>query len=672
MATIQRGQRWHPYAYSELSTSVPKSGELVVLSGTPNYGDYYVFVIGDGTSTVSSLVSGRQFCITYSYASVQSTVFSVGVQFGVIGAPNASVLMMPLIGDGTSTVEELVGDFATGVNSVVNYLAAFKEYDDAYLYALHEPCFYEGLPYRSLEADNINNTPDVSPTKWAPLAGSIDITGLDELNRADIDDDNDMVVVYSQTNSKNMKYPARYVNNKIVSSISAHGAYRGNGVLLSDGTGIVWGQAEGAFKMGMGLPVTDGTYLPPSAFQRPAGETGSLVSFEIYATCMCALYDNGNFYTAGFNASGNLGLGDTTTRTVLTKAAETVTEYRIPKNISNDHNQHALFIKKSDGYWYGTGYNGNGQLGLGDTTNRTSFTQLTTLGTTVREFWNLGATFGNAFAQLDNGSVYAAGYNGNGELGNGTTTNITTWTDISSYWGVTSANVIDVTGGFGFYSSSQNANSFVVMLIKATSSSAGGTVKTCGNNAYGQLGDGSTVQKTSPVTLSGSDVASVKVFGGGAGTVFALMTDGDLYGWGFNQYGNLGIGTVIDVTSPTSIMSNVSDVFGAEGGNTYQWITSNFAVKTSGALWATGSNAYGACGDGTQTNITTFKEVPFDYDHFGSVVDIVGLGYGNATYHYLFLTDKGKLLGSGYNGQNGISFTGATVSKSIITELLAW
>jgi alpha-tubulin suppressor-like RCC1 family protein len=110
------------------------------------------------------------------------------------------------------------------------------------------------------------------------------------------------------------------------------------------------------------------------------------------------------------------------------------------------------------------------------------------------------------------------------------------------------------------------------------------------------LGDNTTVSRSSPVqTISGgTNWKSVSATGG----VFAaIKTDGTLWAWGFNNFGNLGTNTTITQSSPVQTISggtNWRSVSGKNGGFA--------AIKTDGTLWLWGRGCYGGLGNNSTIN----------------------------------------------------------------------
>jgi alpha-tubulin suppressor-like RCC1 family protein len=131
-----------------------------------------------------------------------------------------------------------------------------------------------------------------------------------------------------------------------------------------------------------------------------------------------------------------------------------------------------------------------------------------------------------------------------------------------------------------------------------------GTLWTWGNNVCGQLGDCSVGPRLSPVREITSSSTWCRVSAGGGHTA-ALKTDGTLWSWGDNGFGQLGIGVGGAQSAP---------VREATASTTWCQVAAGFrhtaGVKTDGSLWAWGSNCCGTLGDGTTTNrLTPVREI---------------------------------------------------------------
>jgi alpha-tubulin suppressor-like RCC1 family protein len=181
---------------------------------------------------------------------------------------------------------------------------------------------------------------------------------------------------------------------------------------------------------------------------------------------------------------------------------------------------------------------------------------------------------------FNDGTLWTWGSNIYGQLGDGTTVSKTS--PVTTVAGGT--NWKQVTCGY-----------FRTAAIKSD-----GTLWTCGDNAAGQLGDGTTVGKSSPVTTVAGGTNWKQVACGVQHTA-AIKTDGSLWTWGRNIFGNLGDGTIVNNSSPATTVS---------GGTNWKQVACGVfctaAIKTDGTLWTWGRNDYGQLGDGT----TVSKSIP--------------------------------------------------------------
>ncbi len=174
----------------------------------------------------------------------------------------------------------------------------------------------------------------------------------------------------------------------------------------------------------------------------------------------------------------------------------------------------------------------------------------------------------HGLALKNDNTLWAWGVNHSGYLGDGTTTYravpVQTMTD-----------VVAINGGAGHS-----------LALKSD-----GTVWAWGRNAYGQLGDGSTTERSYPVQVSG--LTNVKKISSGSQCSYALMSDGTLRAWGHNRWGKLGDGTVTNRHTPVQVSGLENVVLISRGGTSHA-----LALESDGTLWSWGSNSYGNLGIG--------------------------------------------------------------------------
>ena len=182
-------------------------------------------------------------------------------------------------------------------------------------------------------------------------------------------------------------------------------------------------------------------------------------------------------------------------------------------------------------YLWSFGRNYFGQLGLGNTTNVASPTQVGALTTWL----NIAAGYHSLSTKTDN-TLWAWGRNGDGQLGLG-----------NSGSGTNRSSPVQV-GALTTWSSVY-AGSYSSLAIKTN-----GTLWSWGQNSYGRLGLGNTTDYSSPKQV-GALTTWASISAGSGYWTAAIKTDGTLWSWGSNSYGRLGLGDTNNRSSPVQVGS---------------------------------------------------------------------------------------------------------------------
>jgi alpha-tubulin suppressor-like RCC1 family protein len=222
------------------------------------------------------------------------------------------------------------------------------------------------------------------------------------------------------------------------------------------------------------------------------------------------------------------------------------------------------------------------------------------------------------------------------------------------------------------------ASVVAVLLLAAglqpATAATGQRYRAWGSNGLGQLGDGTTTDAESPTAPSAT--ANWKQISGGAIHTIALKDDGTVWAWGDNQEGQLGNGTTCDSpttgancgsTTPVQV-SGLSGVTQVAAGMYH-----SLALKSDGTVWAWGFNGFGQLGNGTTTDSTncplrpTCGNVP---TQVSGITDVTQVAAG--FYHSLAIVGTGassKAYAWGYNASGQLG-DGTTINRSLPLNVL--
>lgn len=210
----------------------------------------------------------------------------------------------------------------------------------------------------------------------------------------------------------------------------------------------------------------------------------------------------------------------------------------------------------------------------------------TTAGIDRRHHGKAAASYVDGHVEINSFKVIVyliAGWGDNtyGQLGNNSTTNVVTPWVTPTYLGSV------LTAASGRYHT---------LAVKAD-----GSVWSWGDNTYGQLGNGTNTQQTTPVQVT-VITSAVSVAGGGCHSLM-LKSDGTVWSWGDNTYGQLGDGTNIQRVLPVQVIG----ITGAKAIAAGRYFS--LALKADGTVWAWGDNTCGQLGDGTTISRNIAQQV---------------------------------------------------------------
>ncbi|MDB6021948.1 MAG: rcc, partial [Pedosphaera sp.] len=287
---------------------------------------------------------------------------------------------------------------------------------------------------------------------------------------------------------------------------------------------------------------------------------------------------------------------------------------------------------RADGTVWTWGRNAEGQLGIGSTNDSYTPVQVSGLSNVVA----ISARGYHGLALKSDGTVWGWGYNQYGQLGIGSTA-VT----------LAPAQVIGLT----------NPATISAGYTTSLALMSNGTVRVWGTGRKGELGQGSFGDHSySPIQVTGlSNVISVSA---SFQEPEALKSDGTIWMWGWNNYGQLGNGTTNDTNFPGQVLNLANMVFAGATGD-----RDNCAIRADHTIWTWGRNLNGQLGLGTADALV--HTLPVQVPAFGNATVTM---VQTPDWHSLALESDGTLWGWGSNdhGQLGNNTTNDAYSPTPI------
>lgn len=394
----------------------------------------------------------------------------------------------------------------------------------------------------------------------------------------------------------------------------------------------------------------DNTTIPKSSPVQVIGDGTNWISVSAgYGNVghKAGIKTDGTLWVWGFNGNGQLG-----DNTIAHKSSpiQTVGFATNWSQVSCGYRRTSAV--KTDGTLWSWGNNPNGELGDNTVTSRSSPVQTVAFGNN----WSSVSCGQRHTAGIKtDGSLWIWGINSNGQLGDNTVTS-------------KSSPVQTIALGNDWASVACGYNNTIG--IKKN-----GTLWAWGANNYGQLGDNTTIRKSSPVQTVAFGTNWIKASCQGYSVAIALKQDGTLWSWGYNGVGELGINATTARSSPIQVVG-ASTLWTDVSTNN----ETTLATKKDGSLWAWGYNAAGAIGD----NTTVDKSSPVQTVMFGTRWATVAAGVNGGMAIYENVASRLSITTQPANAYNAqkilnqpvvavVDSSGAivTTSQAVITAAVA-
>jgi len=425
-------------------------------------------------------------------------------------------------------------------------------------------------------------------------------------------------------------------SNGFFTAVAASGEH----TLALQADGTLWATGFNLFGQ-----LGNGSLLDRTSFIKIGTESG-WVSIAAGETHSAAIRADGSLWTWGANDQGQLGNG------AALPGANVTTPFQVTGTGSDNQwvglaagMLHTLALQRNGTLW-AWGINGNGQLGSGDIAGRNVPTRVTAPAAVAANIVAISAGELHSLALKSDGQLYAWGDNAQGQFGTGSTT--------SALQAVAAQN-----NSFSWVGTEPGR-----LFTAAIRSN--GTLWSWGSNASGQLGIGSLLDSALPVQVGAA--AAWRALAGGTNHTVALAADGTLWSWGSDATGQLGNGTAsATVTAPQNIL--VSTLVDPQlSDNDWTAVSAGTghtaALKADGSLWSWGDNTSGQLGmidplttstTNTPARVTVSSGVPAGFNN-GWVAAAAG------GTHTLALQADGTLWswGSNFSGEAGIDTAGGT------------
>lgn len=391
------------------------------------------------------------------------------------------------------------------------------------------------------------------------------------------------------------------------------------------------------------------------------------------------LYENGDLYGRGENTATQLGNGNAANQFDWVKITDNVDKLFLGKpGYYNNSGSAAAVLKKDKSVWF-WGTNAYGHAGQGNTTTLTTPTKLSLTflesGDSVKDLILNDSYWTSAFIITERGKLYSCGANNNGQLGLNDKTNRTTFTQVTA---LQDKRVVSLTASMSYNSS--NSQYFYNAVVISCSDN---THYVCGTS-YDNIPTFRVIIPTLvqdnmfPAGYNQSLDPIVKLEVCNIGSFYALTRSGRLFACGYNGVGNhLGVGVTSDPLTflevkfaDSTTKYKVKQFWGTYNNNQshYAQLFAIVEIDNTRYLYAAGYNSYGHLGTNDTTSYSSLKRVPFDSTMLDNIKQVYFNGYQNANNPFILLND-GRVYTCGYNanGTCGLNHVMSPITRFVQT-----
>ena len=365
---------------------------------------------------------------------------------------------------------------------------------------------------------------------------------------------------------------------------------------------FIAGLATGAVALTVSFAIQSRVATPVKAYGAGSISIGHLTGVTAIAEGVfhsLALRSDGTVWAWGYNGAGQLGDNTTTDRHVAVEVVGARGSGHLTGITAIAAQELDSLALRSDGTVWAWGYNGDGELGDNTTTDR--HVPVEVVGARgsghLTGIIAIAAGYERSVALKSDGTVWAWGYNGAGQLGDNTTTDRHVPVEVVG------------AGGSGHLT---GITAIAAGYVYSVALKSNGTLWAWGYNGFGQLGDNTTTDRHVPVEVVGAGgsghLTGITAIAAGAEHSLALRSDGTVRAWGYNGDGQLGDNTTTDRHVPVEVVGaggsgHLTGIIAVAAGYAH-----SVALKSNGTVWAWGYNGYGQLGD----NTTTERHVPVE------------------------------------------------------------